>query len=265
MLFEGLGLDAWAAVAHHHRGVLAYGLGDLAGAEATIADAVARHRRLGDAGTAPGWVASALNDLGVVVGERGDLARAAALHAESLDRWRRAGTREGVADALANLATVAAASGQPEQAARLFGAAAALAEALGYAFELPERAAHERAVAATQGDHGGRGVRRSHGPPVAACPSTRPWRRPPPFGRHPAEPTDIVGTGISRSPRVGPVAQGGGGAAPPRGGRLQPGDRRRQLFISPRTVQTHLTSIFGKLGVGTRAAAVAHAYQHKLV
>jgi len=38
-----------------------------------------------------------------------------------------------------------------------------------------------------------------------------------------------------------------------------------QLFVSPRTVQTHLTNIFGKLGVGTRTAAIAYTYQHKLV
>jgi DNA-binding CsgD family transcriptional regulator len=37
------------------------------------------------------------------------------------------------------------------------------------------------------------------------------------------------------------------------------------LFISPRTVQSHLTSIFGKLGVNSRSAAVAHAYQHNLI
>jgi DNA-binding CsgD family transcriptional regulator len=37
------------------------------------------------------------------------------------------------------------------------------------------------------------------------------------------------------------------------------------LSISPRTVQTHLASIFNKFGVATRSAAVSYAYQHKLV
>ena len=38
-----------------------------------------------------------------------------------------------------------------------------------------------------------------------------------------------------------------------------------QLFISPRTVSTHQSNIYGKLGVNTQAAAVAYAYQHGLV
>jgi DNA-binding CsgD family transcriptional regulator len=37
------------------------------------------------------------------------------------------------------------------------------------------------------------------------------------------------------------------------------------LFISPRTAQGHVARIFGKLGVGTRAAAVAAALRAGLV
>jgi predicted ATPase/DNA-binding CsgD family transcriptional regulator/Tfp pilus assembly protein PilF len=37
------------------------------------------------------------------------------------------------------------------------------------------------------------------------------------------------------------------------------------LFISPRTVSTHVTNVLGKLGVDNRAAAVSYAYQHDLI
>ncbi len=38
-----------------------------------------------------------------------------------------------------------------------------------------------------------------------------------------------------------------------------------QLVISPRTVNTHLTSIYSKIGVTSRAAATRYAIEHHLV
>ncbi len=37
-----------------------------------------------------------------------------------------------------------------------------------------------------------------------------------------------------------------------------------QLVISPRTVNTHLTSIFSKIGVSSRGAATRYAIEHHL-
>ncbi|MFL5759726.1 MAG: ATP-binding protein [Thermomicrobiales bacterium] len=261
VLFDGLGLDAWWALVYHHRGMVALGLGDLAGAEIMLEEALARHRRLGDDGTSPAWVAMALNDLGVVVGEQGDLARAAALQTDSLDLWRRTGTREGMADALVGLATVAA-SGQPEQAARLFGASAALADSVGYEFAFPERAAHERAMAALKATMGeaafadawnaGRDL--SLDQALAEAATLRPAEI-----QHADE--DRAGASehtAGLSPREVEVLR-----------RLVAGASNREiaaeLFISPRTVQAHLASVFAKLDVHTRAAAVARAYELGLV
>jgi DNA-binding NarL/FixJ family response regulator len=38
-----------------------------------------------------------------------------------------------------------------------------------------------------------------------------------------------------------------------------------ELFLSEKTVARHVSNIFGKLGVGTRTAAAAYAYEHGLV
>jgi DNA-binding NarL/FixJ family response regulator len=38
-----------------------------------------------------------------------------------------------------------------------------------------------------------------------------------------------------------------------------------QLVLSEKTVARHLSNIFGKLGVGSRTAAAAYAYEHGLV
>ena len=38
-----------------------------------------------------------------------------------------------------------------------------------------------------------------------------------------------------------------------------------QLVISPRTVNTHLTSILSKIGVSSRGAATRYAIEHYLI
>lgn len=38
-----------------------------------------------------------------------------------------------------------------------------------------------------------------------------------------------------------------------------------ELVVSPRTIDTHVTNVFTKLGVSSRSSATAYAYLHNLV
>jgi predicted ATPase/DNA-binding CsgD family transcriptional regulator len=253
-IFTALGRPGWAALAHHHRGMLAFGLGDLPRAEALLTEAVARHRALAKTGTGATWMASSLNDLGAVLHARGDSLRATACHIESLARWREIGSLEGVADALANLATVAA-SRQPLRAARLFGAAGELAESLRYPFELPERAAHERAIATARSLLGGEAF-------DSAWSAGRALPLVQAITEAAAEAEEA-----SSAPAPGPVRDRRASRLTAREHEvlalLIAGKTNRQiadtLFISPRTAQVHVAGILAKLGARTRASAVAIA------
>ena len=91
-------------------------------------------------------MARVLGNLGGVALLQGDLPRAAACSRESLLLHWEVGYKEGVAYALEHLAGVATADGEPERAARLFGAAEALREAIGTPLPPSERTGHERDV-----------------------------------------------------------------------------------------------------------------------
>ena len=69
-----------------------------------------------------------------------------------------------------------------------------------------------------------------------------------------------------RRPATGPGPALGQGGRGPRGSprRHEPG-HRRHLRISERTVASHVSHIFTKIGLSSRAAATAYAYEHRLV
>jgi non-specific serine/threonine protein kinase len=85
-----------------------------------------------------------------VAREQGDHARAAALLQESLALRRQAGHKRGIARCLEGLAGVGGARGHAERAARLYGAAAALRQAIGVPLPPTDRAVHERGLAAAR-------------------------------------------------------------------------------------------------------------------
>jgi predicted ATPase/DNA-binding CsgD family transcriptional regulator len=247
--FEGLGATEWIALVCCNLGMLTYWRGDLEQAAALLEQAVALYLQEGDR-YAYG-AAAALSDLALVTCDRGDHVRAAALFAESLMRWQEVGTKEGLADWLARVAVLAGAQGQPEQAVRLFGAAAALRDAIGYAFERPERARHERAQAAARAA-------------VGAAAFAAAWAA--------GGALSSVEAAAEASRLVADLLDAGG--APPAAHGLTPreatvlrlvaagrSDREiaDDLFISRRTASKHVATILAKLDVPTRAAAATRA------
>ena len=133
---------AWCLI---HLGIVAFGEQDLRLAVALGEEGRALARELG--ATDPASIATL--HLAHVACAQGDHARAAAWFREefSADPQWSAGT-EWQARAAAGLATLAAACGDAERAARLFGAAAAARAEVGLALALPERDVYEQATAA---------------------------------------------------------------------------------------------------------------------
>jgi hypothetical protein len=83
-----------------------------------------------------------------VAREHGDCGQVAGLYRESLALYRTVGDKVGVALALDGLAEVACLQGSSQRAARLYGAAAALRDAIGAPRPPEERLDYEHDVAA---------------------------------------------------------------------------------------------------------------------
>jgi DNA-binding CsgD family transcriptional regulator len=235
-----------------------YGQGDLARAEQNLEEALALYRRFPD----PFGTALTLGYLGLVACDRDDHTGAAARFASSLPMWQQMGNRENQAEWLAGVATLAAARAEPEQAARLFGAAEALRDALGHAFTLPERAAFERGADAARAalapatfataETAGQALSLDQAVTEASrflSSVATPAR--------PARTTSTV-TAAGLTPRELDVLR-----------LLVVGQSNPQiaeaLFISPRTATTHVTNILAKLGVTSRTEAAARAIREGLV
>jgi non-specific serine/threonine protein kinase len=135
-----------AALALTHLGVVAWGRGAVDEAVTFFEEAMALQRAAKD-----DWgLAISLGYLGLLATVRGEFDCAAAAHRESLAlRWR-AEVWEDIAGSLVDLAALAAAVDRPQQAARLFGVAAALREEAGQVALLPERAVFEHAEASAR-------------------------------------------------------------------------------------------------------------------
>jgi non-specific serine/threonine protein kinase len=242
-------------------GVIALDQSGPEGAEPLLEEALALHQRQGDTF----GVACTLLVLGWAAAKKGDLATAVARYADSLALWEELGTQEGVVDvlaAVAELAEVAGVVGCREQAVRLLALAEALGATLGYVMPPPERVRYEQANAALRVTLGEARFSEAWAagltiPPecgvaearaaLAALLAVLPASTPPPAaaadGLTPRE-RDVLRLVVA--------------------GRSNP-EIAEALFLSRRTVTTHLTRIFAKLGVQGRAEAAVYAVRHGLV
>jgi DNA-binding CsgD family transcriptional regulator len=167
-----------------------------------------------------------------------------------------------IASDLEGLAGVVVVQAEPVWAARLWGAAEALRETIGAPIPPIERAAYERMTGVARAHLGEKAFAAAwaegqlltpeqalaaQGPTMSSAPShSTPQIKPPPT--HPS------GLTAREVEVLCLVAQG-----------LTDAQIAEQLVISPRTVNTHLTSIYGKIQVSSRSGATRYAIEHHLV
>ncbi len=196
---------------------------------------------------------------------RGDQERAKTWHEENLRLSQKLGNTLIATESLEGLACAIGTKGEAQRAAKLFGAAQALREAVGYQQSPGERAVQEPYLLAARSRLGetweaalaeGRAMgleqaidcALSDEPSITTLSSTHEQTPTSSLPEHPAgltsrevEVLGLVATGMTNAQ----VAQ--------------------RLFLSPRTVQRHLNSVFHKLGVSSRTAATRFALEHGLV
>ena len=202
----------------------------------------------------------ALFRLAKIARNRRDDARAATLYAESLSLLWDQGDKVGAAGCIRGLASVAAVFGLFERAARLFGATEALRQAIG----APIPRHHARCHRAVETVRAGLGKEAF----AAAWASGRTM----PLVQAIAEALEVAAAAPQASAR-GRIA----GLATSTG--LTPrelevltllvADRSHReiaqpLFVSDRTVETHVHNIYAKLDIHTRRQAAAWAVRHGL-
>jgi non-specific serine/threonine protein kinase len=286
----------WHSVA---LGWAAHRRGDADAALAFLEEGLALARAMGDRSTS----AMAWYVLGLVAWSRGDGGRATALVRESLALRQALGERRGVAECLEALASIQAGRRPPtvedgdghpapgtaraahSRAVRLLGAAAALREAAGAPLWPADQPGYEGMVAATRTSLGAaaftatwaagraltleQAVAEALGGDIAeSSPSVSPSVTPEPVALPSLSPV----ASPSRLPRAAEAPSLGLGALTPRelavlrliaAGRSSQ-EAAAELALSARTVERHITNLYGKLGLRNRAEATVYALRHGL-
>jgi predicted ATPase/transposase/transcriptional regulator with XRE-family HTH domain len=145
-LHREVGNRVGAAVALNHLGDVALWQDDYAQAATRYDESLIILQEVGDMQQC----ALVLRNQGYLALRQGHHAQAVALFQQSLAFYREMKDKNGVARCLEGLASVAGTVGQPEHAARLWGAAEVLWEPVGWRASPAERAAYDRSVAAAR-------------------------------------------------------------------------------------------------------------------
>jgi len=265
-LFRDIGTRNSEAWALGTLGEITFYQGDTTTARLLLEQSCTRYRELGN----ETFLAWTLFVLGRVLAAEGDLAGARAVCEESLIlviRVNYGGSFRQIAPALEGLAAVVAAQGESTWAARLWGRAEAQRETIKTPLPPRYRADYEQAVALarSQLDEAsfavawaeGRAMTLEHvfaarGPVTIPDPLLTAQPAAPPLEKSvPSYPDGLTAREVEV---LRCVAKGWSDA-----------QIAEQLVISPRTVNTHLTSIYGKIQVSSRSAATLYAIEHQLV
>jgi predicted ATPase/DNA-binding CsgD family transcriptional regulator len=232
--------------------------GELDDARAQLEQGLALLQEVGDRR----GMAWGLYGLGWIALGQGDAARARLQWEETLTLLREVGQQWFIALTLEGLAA-ASAQEEPVWSARLWGAAEHLRETIGgsipamiqsfytSSLALGRSLLGEQAFAAAWAEGRAMTLDAALGAegraPLAQA-------TPPAKSASPARPVFPAGLTAREVDVLKLIAQG-----------LTDNQVAEQLVISPRTVSTHLTSIYNKLGVPSRAAATRFAVEHRLV
>jgi DNA-binding CsgD family transcriptional regulator len=243
-------------------GQLALSQGDIATARSLAEKSLVINREIGNRED----TAESLFLLARVEAHQGDNVAARALYEQSLAIAIEGNSKHDIDLFLEGLAGVVAAQGEPAWAARLYGAAEALRDANSIPIVPVYLAEYERSVAATRAQLGEQAFAaawaegRTMTPEQALAaqePVVMPIAAPaglsaiPPVPKAPIYPDGLTAREVEV---LRLVAQG-----------LTDAQIADHLVISPRTVNTHLTSIYGKIRISSRSAATRYAIEQKLV
>lgn len=255
-LARELGDKSLSAIALQNLGYIASLQGDLKQAAALAQTGLALARELGDR-VSMTW---ALHSLGYIMVLQGDLAQAFKWYHEGLSLAQEIENETEVGFHLFGLATVAVAEGQFLRATRLLGA---VEKRLDIAVDMnaDERADYQRAVESVRAqlDAETFAAKWAEGRTMTperifALSESAITRQVPAIVSPPPAPTYPDGLTTREVEVLRLLARG-----------WTDTQIAEHLVISPRTVSTHLTSIYRKISVSTRSAATRYALEHKLV